>query len=94
MNKCWSYIGQGRISDTGYGRFGRGLYTHRAVYEEYYGPVPEGMELDHLCRNRSCYNPHHLDPVTHAENMRRSPLVGRGTYRPKFPNGYKKKEAR
>jgi HNH endonuclease len=45
--------------------------AHRVYYEERYGPVPEGTELDHLCRVRACVNPEHLEPVSHAENCRR-----------------------
>jgi hypothetical protein len=47
------------------------LYLHRFSYERSVGPIPEGLELDHLCRNRGCFNPAHLEAVTHAENMRR-----------------------
>lgn len=47
-------------------------YVHRAAYEVLVGPVPEGLELDHLCRVRHCYNPSHLEPVTRLENMRRT----------------------
>jgi len=42
--------------------------AHRWVYEHLIGPVPEGKEIDHLCRNRNCVNPEHLEPVTHREN--------------------------
>jgi hypothetical protein len=45
--------------------------AHRVVYERHRGPIPEGLELDHLCRNTLCVNPAHLEPVTHAENIRR-----------------------
>lgn len=45
--------------------------AHRWAYERYVGPIPEGLELDHLCRVTLCVNPAHLEPVTHAENMRR-----------------------
>ena len=58
----------------GYGTIriqGRTWYSHRYAYELTRGPVPEGMEIDHLCRNRACANPTHLEPVTHAENVRR-----------------------
>lgn len=46
-------------------------YAHRVSYEHFVGPVPEGKELDHLCRNTLCINPQHLEPVTHKENMLR-----------------------
>src|SRR5438445_4296974 len=63
---CWEWPG-GLIR--GYGQSGqtspRGL-VHRVVYEHFRGPVPEGLELDHLCRNRKCANFEHLEPVTHS----------------------------
>ena len=64
----------GYIHPSGYGRMtmdGKQVYTHRAMYELMEGPVPDGMELDHLCRNRSCANVAHLEPVPHQVNMAR-----------------------
>lgn len=46
--------------------------AHRVAYEMFVGPIPEGLEIDHLCRVRNCVNPAHLEPVTHAENVRRA----------------------
>lgn len=58
----------------GYGKFplgGKEVAAHRVAYELTKGPIPEGLVLDHLCRVRLCCNPDHLEPVTHAENVRR-----------------------
>ena len=64
---------QGLLGLTGgYGRISvanRDVYVHRAAWELENGPVPEGFELDHLCRNRACVNLEHLEPVTHRENV-------------------------
>jgi hypothetical protein len=60
------------IDRSGYGRFhgepGRAVLAHRYAYEEWIGPIPEGMHLDHLCRVRRCVNPWHLEVVTPYEN--------------------------
>lgn len=53
------------------GKRGETLLTHRTAYELVYGVIPGTVHLDHLCRNPSCCNPDHLDPVTCAENLRR-----------------------
>lgn len=45
--------------------------VHRFIYESVSGPIPVGLVLDHLCRNRGCVNPHHLEPVSHAANIQR-----------------------
>jgi hypothetical protein len=70
---CWEWQGCTN-SNGGYGRvyFGRrSQVVHRYVYELLKNQIPEGAELDHLCYNRICCNPEHLEPVTHRENMRR-----------------------
>ena len=54
--------------------------VHRIYYEEFIGPIPEGLSLDHLCRNRACVNPGHLEPVTHRENVHRG-LIARGIWK-------------
>lgn len=74
---CWEWLGS--QDALGYGRIrpkGTEIprLTHRVAWEALNGPVPNGLELDHLCRNPSCWRPDHLEPVTHAENMNRSPL--------------------
>jgi hypothetical protein len=69
---CWPWLA-GRYS-TGYGEFSIGYRksaAHRVAYELLIGPIPAGLELDHLCRNRLCVNPAHLEPVTTRENILR-----------------------
>lgn len=67
-------IWTGRIGNRGYGLYG-GRVAHRQVYEIERGPIPAGLVLDHLCRQKACVNPDHLEPVTQAENLRRGPTV-------------------
>ncbi len=72
MSGCWNWTGSD--NGKGYGRIyskGRFVYVHRASYEIARGPIPEGLQLDHLCRNPRCANPAHLEAVTNAENTRR-----------------------
>lgn len=69
---CW--IWRGSVSHNGYGlifRDGRSYRAHRFVYEKTHGPIPDGLEPDHLCRQRICINPDHLEPVSRAVNARR-----------------------
>ena len=69
---CWMW--HGAANSEGYGNVGRNGKTylaHRVAYEITNGPVPEGMDLDHLCMVRLCVNPAHLEAVTFLANMRR-----------------------
>ncbi len=69
---CWEWLGS--ITNRGYGQFmaQRKLkVAHRASYELLVGEIPKGLVIDHLCRNRSCVNPKHLEPVTSKENLMR-----------------------
>jgi len=60
----------GHIDRYGYGKLG-GKGAHRAVYELAIGPIPEGLTIDHLCRNRRCINPLHMEAVTRKVNTLR-----------------------
>lgn len=71
-NGCWEW--QGTVRDDGYGKYHKS-YTHRLVYGALVGPIPDGLELDHLCRNRRCCNPEHLEAVTRRVNILRSPIA-------------------
>lgn len=70
---CWNWTG-GKTPG-GYGRIGRFDYTHRLTYKTLVGRIPDGLQIDHLCRNRACCNPEHLEPVTQRENILRSPVA-------------------
>lgn len=68
---CWEWTA---AKTNGYGRFGvdgKVVLAHRWAWEHLIGPIPRGLELDHLCRNPPCVNPDHMQPVTHTENVQR-----------------------
>jgi hypothetical protein len=75
---CWIFMGSlskeyGKIGgDSKTDGGGRILWAHRVSYELHKGPIPIGLELDHLCRVRCCVNPNHLEPITDIENAKRS----------------------
>lgn len=69
---CWPWTGS--LRSNGYGMLcsrGQQISSHRASYQTYIGPIPDGMALDHTCRNRACGNPMHLEPVTNKVNVLR-----------------------
>lgn len=72
---CWPW--GGARTAAGYGVLGRGrrgeglAYAHRVAYESRRGPIPEGLQIDHLCRNRACCNPAHMEAVTQRVNIAR-----------------------
>lgn len=76
--ECWLWTGQ--LDQAGYAKVkidGRMQKGHRVAYQAWVGPIPEGLQLDHLCRVRRCVNPAHLEPVTNRENtLRGENIVG------------------
>jgi len=79
---CWEWTGALR---NGYGCVqldGLAQYVHRVGYELLAAPIPDGLQIDHLCRNRACWNPSYLEPVTPLENTRRGQGHGSETHCP------------
>lgn len=71
---CWEWMGA--RGGKGYGTFwvgsGKFANAHRWAYSHFVGPIADGLQLDHLCRNRACVRPDHLEPVTASVNVLRS----------------------
>ncbi len=88
---CWEWTGSiERSARGGYGMFrwnGCTGLAHRFAYETFKGSIPKGLEIDHLCRNRKCVNPNHLEVVTRSENHRRG-LLGVLRNQPYCKNGH------
>ena len=88
---CW--IWQRYIMNNGYGQVSIGkrrILTHRFSYEAFVGEIPAGLQLDHLCRVRTCCNPEHLEPVTQRENLLRGEgFAARCANATQCPQGHK-----
>lgn len=68
---CWEWLGV--KMDSGYGKktvAGRTMLAHRWIWTQLFGPIPDGLVINHACSNPSCVNPHHLECVTQADNVR------------------------
>lgn len=81
---CWLWTAA--VNSKGYPCFGvkgRSQLAHRLAYQMLVGPIPVGLEMDHLCRTPRCVNPDHLEPVTPAENTRRALAVNNPTHCPR-----------
>ncbi|MEV5984695.1 HNH endonuclease signature motif containing protein [Streptomyces sp. NPDC052051] len=90
---CWCFTG-GKIP-AGYGMIGyrqKQVYAHRLSYELFIGPIPEGLEVDHVkdrgCCHRSCINPKHLEAVSRQENIRRSSVGQHNAAKTHCPQGH------
>lgn len=89
-NGCWVWTGN-RTKD-GYARFsvrgGLTIPAYRWAYEQMVGPIPDGLEPDHLCLNKACVNPEHIEPVTREVNVQRALFVKHGSSAEFCPNGH------
>lgn len=87
---CWEW--KAAKTPKGYGQFNIDkvvLRAHRVAYELVVGPIPDGLTIDHLCRNPSCVNPDHLEPVTNRENtLRGSNFIAQHAKKTHCPHGH------
>lgn len=88
-SECWEFTA---LAPDGYGRFwfeGRNVRAHRWLYERMVAELPQGLQLDHLCRNRACVNPYHLEPVTPRVNtIRGDTAPARNVLKASCPAGH------
>ena len=88
LSPCWLWTGC--RGSNGYGQFivagRRKAKAHRFAYELLIGPIPAGLDIDHLCRVRHCVNPSHLEPTTRSTNLRRG---AQSALRPNCPQGHR-----
>ncbi len=90
---CWVWMAS--KNQKGYGRMvitdsdgKRTKVVHRVIYEHINGPLPKGLEIDHLCKNRACFNPSHIEAVTHKENCRRGNVGAHFGNKTHCPSGH------
>lgn len=87
-NGCWLWIGT-CADDRGYAQY-RGEYVHRLAYAAVHGPIPDGLVIDHLCRQPSCVRPSHLEAVTQRENLLRGETINaRNAAKETCPKGHR-----
>jgi hypothetical protein len=93
--ECWEWTGS--VYGNGYGRLrcapNTGALAHRVAYARWVGPLVDGLTIDHLCRNRRCVNPAHLEQVTITENVRRSSRTQSQMARTHCPQGHEYSES-
>lgn len=88
-DSCWNWLGS---KVDGYGKFwlnGKTIRVHRLSYEMIKGKIPNGLQIDHLCRNRRCVNPDHLETVTSQENtLRGDTIIRKNKEKTHCPQGH------